>query len=108
LYLKPCLIEGGARHWVVGPNKLVIVTEKDARVGYDENTLNRFPVVYMQDGQNLFFPEEAFMGEGSSLGETAWGTRLHLPLQFLNGAVARAYRINRPVLRDQPFASEKS
>jgi predicted alpha/beta superfamily hydrolase len=30
--------------------------------GYDENTLSRFPVVYMQDGQNLFFPEEAFMG----------------------------------------------
>ena len=37
--------------------------------------------------------------------ETAWGTRLHLPLQFLNGAVARAYRVNRPVLGDQPFAS---
>ena len=35
--------------------------------------------------------------------ETAWGTRLHLPLQFLNGAVARAYRVNRPVLGDQPF-----
>ena len=30
--------------------------------GYDENTLGRFPVVYMQDGQNLFFPDEAFMG----------------------------------------------
>ena len=36
--------------------------------------------------------------------ETAWGTRLHLPLQFLNGAVARAYRVNRPVLGEQPFA----
>ena len=35
--------------------------------------------------------------------ETAWGTRLHLPLQFLNGAVARAYRVHRPVLGDQPF-----
>jgi hypothetical protein len=40
--------------------------------------------------------------------ETAWGTRLHLPLQFLYGAVARAYRINRPVLGDQPFASKQS
>jgi predicted alpha/beta superfamily hydrolase len=30
--------------------------------GYDENTLGSFPVLFMQDGQNLFFPEEAFMG----------------------------------------------
>jgi predicted alpha/beta superfamily hydrolase len=30
--------------------------------GYDENPLRRFPVLYMQDGKNLFFPEEAFMG----------------------------------------------
>lgn len=28
--------------------------------GYEENTLKRYPVFYMQDGQNLFFPEEAF------------------------------------------------
>jgi predicted alpha/beta superfamily hydrolase len=35
--------------------------------------------------------------------ETAWGTRLHLPLQFLNGAVALANRVNRPVLGDHPF-----
>ena len=40
--------------------------------------------------------------------ETAWGTRLHLPLQFLNGAVARAYRVNRPVLGDQPFERGKA
>ena len=100
LYFKPCLVESGATHWSVGPNKLVLMTEKDARVsypyffspeagrfsslvelpskllgrdhkirgylppGYDENTLSRFPVVYMQDGQNLFFPEEAFHGTG--------------------------------------------
>lgn len=30
--------------------------------GYEENTLACYPVVYMQDGQNLFFPEEAFFG----------------------------------------------
>lgn len=30
--------------------------------GYDENTLRRYPVLYMQDGKNLFFPEEAFLG----------------------------------------------
>jgi len=31
--------------------------------GYHENTLARYPVSLMQDGQNLFFPEEAFMGQ---------------------------------------------
>lgn len=39
--------------------------------GYDENTLARYPVVYMQDGQNLFFPEEAFMGADWSVDETS-------------------------------------
>ena len=106
LYFKPCLVEGGATHWALGPDKLVIMTEKDARLvypyffspevgrfsplvelpsklldrdhkirgyqppGYDENTLSRFPVVYMQDGQNLFFPDEAFMGQDWKVGET--------------------------------------
>lgn len=32
--------------------------------------------------------------------ETAWGLRLHLPMQFLNGAVARAARVGAPVLGD--------
>jgi predicted alpha/beta superfamily hydrolase len=30
--------------------------------GYEENTLKRYPVLYMHDGKNLFFPEEAFSG----------------------------------------------
>ena len=30
--------------------------------GYHENTLRRYSVLYMQDGQNLFFPDQAFMG----------------------------------------------
>jgi len=30
--------------------------------GYHENTLSTYPVAFMQDGQNLFFPDEAFMG----------------------------------------------
>src|SRR5262245_49041967 len=30
--------------------------------GYLENPLRRYPVFYMQDGKNLFFPEEAFQG----------------------------------------------
>ncbi|MCK6461659.1 MAG: hypothetical protein L6Q95_17390 [Planctomycetes bacterium] len=31
--------------------------------GYHGNPLRRFPVLYMQDGKNLFFPEEAFAGQ---------------------------------------------
>ena len=37
--------------------------------------------------------------------ETAWGLRLHLPMQFLNGAVARSCRAGMPVLGDQPYRS---
>jgi len=38
--------------------------------GYDENTLKRFPVLYMHDGKNLFFPEEAFLGVEWQVDET--------------------------------------
>ena len=31
--------------------------------GYNENTLKRYPVIYMHDGKNLFFPDEAFKGQ---------------------------------------------
>lgn len=39
--------------------------------------------------------------------ESAWGLRLHLPMQFLNGAVARASRSGSPVLGDKPFNNKK-
>ena len=38
--------------------------------GYGENTLRRYPVLYMQDGRNLFFPEEAFGGQEWRVDET--------------------------------------
>jgi enterochelin esterase-like enzyme len=38
--------------------------------GYHENMLARYPVLYMHDGQNLFFPEEAFQGETWRVEET--------------------------------------
>jgi len=38
--------------------------------GYHENTLARYPVAYMQDGQNLFFPEESFGGAHWRVRET--------------------------------------
>ena len=39
--------------------------------GYDENTLASYPVAYMQDGQNLFFPKEAFRGQEWKVDETS-------------------------------------
>lgn len=39
--------------------------------GYDENTLAAYPVVYMQDGQNLFFPDEAFQGRDWAVDDTS-------------------------------------
>jgi predicted alpha/beta superfamily hydrolase len=39
--------------------------------GYEENTLASYPVIYMQDGQNLFFPDEAFMGHEWQVDETS-------------------------------------
>jgi hypothetical protein len=38
--------------------------------GYHENTLAYYPVAFMQDGQNLFFPEEAFMGHDWQVDDT--------------------------------------
>jgi predicted alpha/beta superfamily hydrolase len=38
--------------------------------GYAENTLKRYPVVYMHDGSNLFFPEESFVGREWQIDET--------------------------------------
>jgi predicted alpha/beta superfamily hydrolase len=39
--------------------------------GYDENTLSTYPVAFMQDGQNLFFPDEAFMGQTWDVDDTS-------------------------------------
>ena len=38
--------------------------------GYKENPLRRYPVLYMQDGQNLFFPDEAFGQQHWRIAET--------------------------------------
>ena len=40
--------------------------------GYHENTLASYPVAFMQDGQNLFFPDEAFMGNTWKVDDTIW------------------------------------
>ena len=50
----------------VSPFNSAIAGEHRFRVflppGYYENTLKRYPVLYMHDGQNLFLKEEAFLG----------------------------------------------
>jgi predicted alpha/beta superfamily hydrolase len=38
--------------------------------GYDENTARTYPVLYMQDGRNLFLAEEAFGGHEWEVDET--------------------------------------
>lgn len=38
--------------------------------GYDENTLKRYPVLYLQDGQNVFFPNASFSGADWKIQET--------------------------------------
>jgi predicted alpha/beta superfamily hydrolase len=43
--------------------------------GYDENTLARYAVAFLQDGQNLFFSEEAFKGQDWGLDSTHWQLR---------------------------------
>ena len=43
--------------------------------GYDENTLAQYPVAFLQDGQNLFFPEEAFEGQDWGFDSTHWQLR---------------------------------
>jgi len=38
--------------------------------GYNENILKRYSVIYMHDGKNLFFPEEAFLGQEWKINNT--------------------------------------
>ena len=107
LYFKPCLTRNGRLHWSNGPNNLLIMAARHARVvypyffsdprgyflpliemesailgrkhrlrvylppGYEENTLSHYPLAYMQDGQNLFFPEEAFRQRDWEVDETS-------------------------------------
>jgi len=60
-------------------DSLILGHEHRARVyvppGYDENTLAHYPVAFFQDGQNLFFPEEAFQGQDWGLDCTQWQLR---------------------------------
>jgi predicted alpha/beta superfamily hydrolase len=57
----------------------ILGREHRARVyvppGYEENSLAQYPVAFFQDGQNLFFPEEAFKGRDWGLDSTHWQLR---------------------------------
>lgn len=52
---------------VVNRNRLIRVYFPP---GYEENTLKKYPVLYMHDGGNLFFPEESFLGHEWQIDET--------------------------------------
>jgi predicted alpha/beta superfamily hydrolase len=94
---KACRHRDGRMAWSHGPNGLAwpgersvyphfddgisgritdrfLVGDRDVRVylppGYDENTLKRYPVLYVHDGANVFFPDEAFSGVEWRIDET--------------------------------------
>ncbi len=99
LYFKPCLHSPEGFRWLPGMNRVVTraagrrdvypyfyaglmgtlgpLRELDGvrfRVyfpaGYGENTLKRYPVMYVHDGGNLFLPEEAFLGRPWAIDRT--------------------------------------
>ncbi len=70
-YFKPCRVRGDRFDWAQGHNRLAGPGLRHGQTihghmflppGYDENTLKHYPVVYVHDGANVFFPEEAFRG----------------------------------------------
>ena len=67
--------DGGRFSRLIGFPSRILGREHRLRVylppGYDENSLAIYPVAYMQDGQNLFFPEEAFLGRDWEVDKTS-------------------------------------
>ena len=99
VYFKPVIRDSGGERWSAGENYLALaggrqprevypyfdtdercsaceLRELDHRYrvfyppGYHENILKRYPVLYMHDAQNLFFPNEAFQGHHWRVPET--------------------------------------
>ena len=56
----------GSQH-LTGPRNVLVYLPP----GYDEASESRYPVLYMQDGQNLFNPADAFGGQVWAADETA-------------------------------------
>jgi pimeloyl-ACP methyl ester carboxylesterase len=68
--------------------------------GHDENPFKRFPVVYMHDGTNLFFPEESFAG-------TTWNVQGTLDaLDEMNAMDPVIVIAIEPVDRGREYTSE--
>ncbi len=55
---------GELQHYLDFPSSHVAPRQVDVWLppGYRAMTTQHFPVVYMQDGQNLFTPETSFLG----------------------------------------------
>ena len=60
--------------------------------GYYENTLKRYPVLYMHDGNNLFLKEEAFVGN----------TRGPHAVQYRSSSFSESYRCSNQKLELNP------
>ncbi|MEZ4403486.1 MAG: alpha/beta hydrolase-fold protein [Kofleriaceae bacterium] len=70
----PCFA-GGVRGWLAPRREVTFEgVTRTVRIytppGYDDNTLRHYPVLYMQDGQNLFCEDEAFLGVEWRVDET--------------------------------------
>jgi predicted alpha/beta superfamily hydrolase len=65
--------EGGSFSSLVERDSAILGRKHLLRVylppGYHQNPLRSYPVVYMQDGKNLFFPDEAFQGRDWQVNE---------------------------------------
>lgn len=68
--------ETGSFYPLLTFDSAILDREHRARIylppGYGENTLAHYPVAFLQDGQNLFFPEEAFAGTDWGIDSTHW------------------------------------
>jgi len=58
-------VTGTLRHHARFPSRHVAARDVDVWLppGYDADPGRRYPVVYAQDGQNLFYPKHAYTGD---------------------------------------------
>lgn len=65
-------VTGTLRHHARFPSRHVAARDVDVWLppGYDADPGRRYPVVYAQDGQNLFYPKHAYTGDEWGVDET--------------------------------------
>jgi len=65
-------VTGTLRHHEQFPSRHVAARNVDVWLppGYDADPEHRYPVIYMQDGQNLFYPKHSYTGDEWGVDET--------------------------------------